>query len=94
MKNEIVVIGGGESGVGAAFLAKKKGINVFLSEHNIIEIKFKKVLKENNIDYEEGGHTLSKFLNANEIIKSPGIPENIELLNKVKSKKIPIISDI
>lgn len=94
MKNEIVVIGGGESGVGAAFLAKKKGINVFLSEHNIIENKFKKVLKENNIDYEEGGHTLSKFLNANEIIKSPGIPENIELLNKVKSKKIPIISEI
>ena len=94
MKNEIVVIGGGESGVGAAFLAKKKGINVFLSERNIIENKFKKVLKENNIDYEEGGHTLSKFLNANEIIKSPGIPENIELLNKVKSKKIPIISEI
>ena len=94
MKNEIVVIGGGESGVGAAFLAKKKGINVFLSERNIIENKFKKVLKENNISYEEGGHTLSKFLNANEIIKSPGIPENIELLNKVKSKKIPIISEI
>ena len=94
MKNEIVVIGGGESGVGAAFLAKKNGINVFLSERNIIENKFKKVLKENNIDYEEGGHTLSKFLNANEIIKSPGIPENIELLNKVKSKKIPIISEI
>ena len=94
MKNEIVVIGGGESGVGAAFLAKKKGINVFLSERNIIENKFKKVLKENNIGYEEGGHTLSKFLNANEIIKSPGIPENIELLNKVKSKKIPIISEI
>ena len=94
MKNEIVVIGGGESGVGAAFLAKKKGINVFLSERNIIENKFKKVLNENNIGYEEGGHTLSKFLNANEIIKSPGIPENIELLNKVKSKKIPIISEI
>ena len=94
MKNEIVVIGGGESGVGAAFLAKKNGINVFLSERNIIENKFKKVLKENNIGYEEGGHTLSKFLNANEIIKSPGIPENIELLNKVKSKKIPIISEI
>ena len=51
MKNEIVVIGGGESGVGAAFLAKKNGINVFLSESNIIENKFKKVLKENNIGY-------------------------------------------
>ncbi|MBL6648665.1 MAG: UDP-N-acetylmuramoyl-L-alanine--D-glutamate ligase [Flavobacteriaceae bacterium] len=94
MNSQIVVIGGGESGVGAAYLAKKKGINVFLSERNIIENKFKKILKQNKIDYEEGGHTLSKFLDANEIIKSPGIPENIELLNKVKLKKIPIISEI
>ncbi|MGY8930574.1 MAG: FAD-dependent oxidoreductase, partial [Flavobacteriales bacterium] len=64
MKNSIIVIGGGESGVGAAYLASKKGYNVFLSEFNTIEKKYKKILDDNQINYEEGGHTLNKFFNA------------------------------
>lgn len=94
MKNSIVVIGGGESGVGAAFLANKNGYDVFLSEFNTIEKKYKKILKNNQINYEEGGHTLEKFLKAREIIKSPGISNNSDIIIKIKSKNIPIISEI
>ena len=94
MKNSIVVIGGGESGVGAAFLANKNGYDVFLSEFNTIEKKYKKILEDNNINYEEGGHTLNKFFNAKEIVKSPGVSNNSEIIIKIKSKNIPIISEI
>jgi len=94
MKNSIVVIGGGESGVGAAFLANKNGYDVFLSEFNTIEKKYKKILKNNQINYEEGGHTLEKFVKAREIIKSPGISNNSDIIIKIKSKNIPIISEI
>lgn len=94
MKNSIVVIGGGESGVGAAFLANKNGYDVFLSEFNTIEKKYKKILEDNNINYEEGGHTLNKCFNAKEIVKSPGVSNNSEIIIKIKSKNIPIISEI
>ena len=76
MKNSIVVIGGGESGVGSAFLANKNGYDVFLSEFNTIQKKYKKILENNQINYEEGGHTLAKFFNAKEVVKSPGISNN------------------
>ena len=94
MSNRLVVLGGGESGVGAAFLAFKKGIDVFLSEKNIIKLKFKKILIENNIDFEEGIHSDEIILNAKEVIKSPGIPNDLELIKKISNKNIPIISEI
>ena len=94
MKNRIVIIGGGESGIGAAYLASKKGYEVFLSEYKEIEEKYRKILLDNNIDFEEGGHTLSKLYQASEIIKSPGISENSELFSKIKLKRIPVVSEI
>ena len=94
MKDRIVIIGGGESGVGAAYLANKKGYEVFLSDYKKIEEKYRNILLENEIDFEEGGHSIEKFYKANEIIKSPGISEESELILKIKSKKIPIVSEI
>jgi UDP-N-acetylmuramoylalanine--D-glutamate ligase len=94
MKYRIVIIGGGESGVGAAYLANKKGYEVFLSDYKKIEEKYRNILLENEIDFEEGGHSLEKFYKANEIIKSPGISEDSELISKIKLKKIPIVSEI
>ena len=94
MKDRIVIIGGGESGVGAAYLANKKGFEVFLSDYKKIEEKYRNILLKNEIDFEEGGHSLEKFYKANEIIKSPGISEESELILKIKSKKIPIVSEI
>ena len=94
MKYRIVIIGGGESGVGAAYLANKNGYEVFLSDCKKIEEKYRNILLENEIDFEEGGHSLEKFYKANEIIKSPGISEESELILKIKSKKIPIVSEI
>ncbi len=94
MKYRIVIIGGGESGVGAAYLANKKGYEVFLSDYKKIEEKYRNILLENEIDFEEGGHSIEKFYKANEIIKSPGISEESELILKIKSKKIPIVSEI
>ena len=94
MKDRIVIIGVGESGVGAAYLANKKGYEVFLSDYKKIEEKYRNILLKNEIDFEEGGHSLEKFYKANEIIKSPGISEESELILKIKSKKIPIVSEI
>ena len=94
MKDRIVIIGGGESGVGAAYLANKKGYEVFLSDYKKIEEKYRNILLENEIDFEEGGHSLEKFYKANEIIKSPGISEESELISKIKLKNIPIVSEI
>ena len=94
MKYRIVIIGGGESGVGAAYLANKKGYEVFLSDYKKIEEKYRNILLKNEIDFEEGGHSIEKFYKANEIIKSPGISEESELILKIKSKKIPIVSEI
>ena len=94
MKYRIVIIGGGESGVGAAYLANKKGYEVFLSDYKKIEEKYRNILLKNEIDFEEGGHSLEKFYKANEIIKSPGISEESELILKIKSKKKPIVSEI
>lgn len=91
---KIVVLGGGESGVGAAVLAKVKGMNVWLSDFGKIAEKYKQRLNEYNIDWEEGGHTVEKIIDADEIIKSPGIPEDAPIILKTKSKSIPVISEI
>jgi len=91
---QIVVLGGGESGVGAAVLAKKKGISVFVSDKNKIQQKYINVLKHSEIDFEDGGHSEQLILSANEIIKSPGIPSTVDIIVSAKSKNIPIISEI
>ena len=91
---KIVILGGGESGVGAALLAKAKGFDVFLSDKGILSDKYKKNLSQNGIPFEEGEHTEAKILDAHEIIKSPGIPDKVELIKKLHSLRIPIISEI
>jgi len=91
---QIVVLGGGESGVGAALLAKKKGISVFVSDKNKIQQKYIDVLKHSEIDFEDNGHTEDLILSADEIIKSPGIPDNVSLIKSVKTNNIPVISEI
>lgn len=90
----IVILGGGESGVGTAILAKKKNFDVFLSDMGLIKDNYKKLLEENGIDYEEGQHTEELILNADEVIKSPGIPKKAALIQKLESKGISIISEI
>ncbi len=90
----IVILGGGESGAGAAVLARVKGEDVFLSDMGSIAPKYKELLNEHNIDWEEGHHTEEKILNADEIIKSPGIPLTAPLIVKAREKGIPVISEI
>jgi UDP-N-acetylmuramoylalanine--D-glutamate ligase len=94
MKDRIVILGGGESGVGAAILAKAKGYDVFLSDSGFIPSEKKKRLTEYKIDFEEGNHSEAKILNASEVVKSPGIPDNAPLVLKIKDNKIPVISEI
>jgi UDP-N-acetylmuramoylalanine--D-glutamate ligase len=90
----LVVIGSGESGAGAAVLAKKKGFDVFVSDKGKIKKEYKKVLSLNGIAYEEGKHTASLILNADEVVKSPGVPEKAEMLKAVRKNKIPVVSEI
>ena len=90
----IVVLGGGESGAGSAVLAKVKGFDVFLSDNGILKEEFKTLLQKYEIPFEEGGHTKELILNADEVIKSPGIPENVPLIVELKEKGTPIISEI
>ena len=94
MVKRIVVLGAGISGVGAAVLAKKKGFEVFVSDKGKITEDNKKVLLNNEIDWEENNHTFDKILNADEVIKSPGIPDSVELIQKLKNAKIPLISEV
>ena len=90
----IVVLGGGESGVGAAVLAKVKDFDVFLSDSTAIKDKYKETLTKYSIPFEEGGHSYDKILNADEVIKSPGIPETVPLVQEIYSRNIPVISEI
>ena len=92
--SRIVVLGGAESGVGAAVLAKVKGFDVFLSDNGTIKEEYKNTLKEWKIDFEEGGHSEDKILSAGEIIKSPGIPSCVPIVRKAEDKGIHIISEI
>jgi UDP-N-acetylmuramoylalanine--D-glutamate ligase len=94
MKKKIVILGGGESGVGAAILAKRKGYDVFLSDYGIIPGKNKKTLAQNDISFEEGMHSTEIILNATEVVKSPGIPDNAPLIIQIINNKIPVISEI
>ena len=90
----IVVLGAGESGAGAAVLAKKQGFDVFVSDMSKIADKYKKMLDDRQIEREEGQHTEEKILNADEIIKSPGIPDTAPMIRKVVEQGIHIISEI
>jgi UDP-N-acetylmuramoylalanine--D-glutamate ligase len=94
MTERVIILGAGESGTGAAILAKAKGYNVFVSDQGVIKDQYKKELMENAIDFEEGQHTDGKILNASLIIKSPGIPDKAEIVKKAKSKGIAIIDEI
>lgn len=90
----MVILGSGESGVGSAVLAQVKGYDVFVSDKSPIKEKYKTELVQHNIPFEEGKHTEELILNATEIIKSPGIPDKVELVVKAKAKNIPVISEI
>ncbi len=94
-KKFIVVLGGGESGVGAALLAKKNGLKTFLSDSGIILNKYKKILIKNQIPFEEKGHTENIIIqNAIKVIKSPGISRNNPLIKKINYFRIPIQSEL
>ena len=94
MTKRIVILGAGESGTGAAVLAKKQGFDTFVSDMSSIKDKYKAVLNERNIPWEEGCHTEELILNADEIIKSPGIPNNAPIILKLKEQGTPVISEI
>lgn len=94
MKQKIVILGAGESGTGAAILAQKKGFEVFVSDKGFIKPRYKESLTQRGIRWEEGQHTESEILTAHEIVKSPGIPDKAPIIQKVKEKGIPIISEI
>lgn len=93
-KHYLVVLGAAESGIGAAILAKRKGYTVFVSDGGTIKPHYKKELIDNNIEFEEGTHTEAKILAANEVVKSPGIPEKNAMVKKIREKGIGIISEI
>lgn len=90
----IVVLGAGESGTGAAVLAKKQGFDVFVSDLSEIKASYKTILNEYQIKWEEKQHSESNILNADEVIKSPGIPDKAPLMIKIKENDIPVISEI
>lgn len=92
--DRIVILGGGESGAGAAVLAKQKGFDVFVSDMSAIKDKYKSMLNEHGIEWEEGKHTEEKVLNASEVIKSPGIPKEAPIVKKIIEKGIHVISEI
>src|ERR1700712_747311 len=94
MKKRVVILGAGESGVGAALLAKQKGYDVFVSDGSKVKEIYKDELIQGKIDYEEAKHTEEKILGSDEVIKSPGIPEKNELVKKIRAKGISIISEI
>ena len=94
MAKRIVILGAGESGAGAAVLAKKQGFDTFVSDMSTIKDTYKNMLNERGIEWEEGKHTESLILNADEVIKSPGIPNDAPMILKLKSQGTPIISEI
>lgn len=94
MAKRIVILGAGESGAGAAVLAQKQGFDTFVSDMSQIKDKYKNMLNERGIQWEEGKHTEELILNADEIIKSPGIPNDAPMILKLKAQGTPIISEI
>ena len=94
MKKRIVVLGGGISGYGTAILAKKEGHDVFLSDAGAISPLYRSRLEQWSVEFEEGGHTVEKILNAAEVVKSPGIPDKAPIVVAIREKGIPVISEM
>lgn len=93
-QSSLVILGGGESGVGAAMLAKAKGFSVFLSDQGTLTDKYRQILSQNAIPFEEGQHTEARIFAASEVVKSPGIPDKAPLVQELTKRHIPIISEI
>ncbi|HEY1200913.1 MAG TPA: hypothetical protein VGE79_08025 [Niastella sp.] len=94
MSKRLVILGAGESGVGTAILGRQKGYDVFVSDGGAVKEKYKEELNKYGIEWEANQHTEEKILNADEVMKSPGIPEKNELVKKIRKKGIPVISEI
>ncbi len=94
MKQRLVILGGGESGVGTAILGLKKGFEVFVSDFGKIKEKYKQVLINNGIEWEEEGHSEAKIFSADIVMKSPGIPDNAPIVKKLREKGVKVISEI
>ncbi|MFT3904461.1 MAG: UDP-N-acetylmuramoyl-L-alanine--D-glutamate ligase [Niabella sp.] len=94
MSKKMVILGGGESGIGAALLARRQGYDVFVSDGGALKDIYRKELQQAGIPFEEGGHDEARILAADEIMKSPGIPEKNEMVKKIRAKGIPVISEI
>ena len=94
MKEKIVILGAGESGTGAALLAKAKGFDVFVSDSGMVKEKYKAELNRQSIAFEEGKHTEEKILDARLLIKSPGIPDKAPIMQKAATLNIPVIDEI
>ena len=94
MSKHIVILGGGESGVGAAILAKQKGYDVFVSDQSSLKDNYRNDLLAAGIEFEEGQQDEARILSADEVMKSPGIPEKNDLVKKIRAKGIDIISEI
>jgi UDP-N-acetylmuramoylalanine--D-glutamate ligase len=94
LAKKLVILGAGESGVGTALLAKQKGYEVFVSDGAAIKANFQKELEDGGIEFESGSHTVERILAADEVMKSPGIPEKNEMVKAIRAKGIPVISEI
>lgn len=94
MNKKLVVIGAGESGTGAAVLGATKGWEVFVTDNNLIKQQYKDILDENNIDWEEGKHTVERISDADLVVKSPGVPETVPLVKSYTEKGVPVIDEI
>ena len=94
MAKKLVILGAGESGIGTALLAKQKGYQVFVSDASVIQPHFQKELEINQIEFESGVHTVERILAADEVMKSPGIPDKNELVKAIRAKGIPVMSEI
>jgi len=93
-QNQVAILGAGESGVGAAILAKQKGWEVFVSDFGEIKENYKRELEENKIKFEENGHTSVKILNVGQVIKSPGVPDKAPIVKALLKAEIPVVSEI
>ena len=90
----LIVLGAGESGVGAAILGIAKGMDVLVSDSGVIPEKYKTILQQRGIPFEEGGHSEERILNADLVVKSPGIPPTAPIVRKIVGKDIPVVSEI
>ena len=94
MNKRLVILGGGESGAGTAVLAKKMGYDVFLSDKGLLKDKYKAELNAHGVAFEEGMHTDELILNADEVVKSPGIPDKSLIIKEALKREIPVVSEI